>query len=238
MLRYYFVIIACIGLILYYVPKMIIWTRHIDEHPEEERYTVTQKMINHIKKRARISTNVFGVENLPEDGGYIMYSNHQGKYDALGIMHSHKNPCSVLMEEKRSRMPIANQFIDFIGAKRLDQTNLRAQVSVFNEISEEVKGGRRFIIFPEGGYEKNGNELQTFYPGCFRCAIRSERPIVPVMVYDSYKPFGVNSLRRVTTEVHFLKSIPYDEFKDLKPAEVCDLVRSRIEYAMADRLAQ
>ena len=237
MLRFYYVIFSCTFLIIYYVPKMIIWSRNLSEHPEDERYAVTQKMINHIKKKGRIKTNVYGTDNLPENGGYIMYSNHQGKYDALGIMHSHEKPCSVLMEEKRSRMPIANQFIDFIGAKRLNQQDLRQQISFFNEISKEVKDGRKFIIFPEGKYSDNRNSLQEFYNGCFKCALKSESPIVPVMIYDSYKPFSINSLRKVTTEVHFLEPIMYDEFRDMKTPELCSLVKLRIEEAMTKRAA-
>ena len=115
MLRFIYVIIVCIFLILYYVPKMMIWSKHPEEHTEAERYVVTQEMVNHIKKRGRIETKVYGTENLPEDDGYIMYSNHQGKYDALGIMYAHEKPCTVLMNELRSKMPIANQFIGFIN---------------------------------------------------------------------------------------------------------------------------
>ena len=29
---------------------------------------------------------VYGRENIPTDSNYIMYPNHQGKYDALGII--------------------------------------------------------------------------------------------------------------------------------------------------------
>lgn len=235
MLRFIFVIIACTGLILYYVPKMIIWSKHPDKHTEEDCYVVTKRMVNHIRKRARIDTKVFGVENLPSDGGYIMYSNHQGKYDALGIMYAHEKPCTVLMNENRSKMPIANQFIDFIGAKRLNPTDLRKQVQVFNEIGEEVKNGRRYIIFPEGKYNDNGNNLQEFFGGCFRASLKSECPIVPIMLYDSYKPFSVNSLKKVTTEVHFLDAISFEEYKDMRPADVSQLVKTKIQDALTYR---
>ncbi|MBQ8164247.1 MAG: 1-acyl-sn-glycerol-3-phosphate acyltransferase [Clostridia bacterium] len=237
MLRFIYVIIVCTGLIIYYVPKMIIWSKHPEKHTEEERYGVTQKMVNHIRKRARIETKVFGTEKLPRQGGYIIYSNHQGKYDALGIMYAHEQPCTVLMNEKRSKMPIANQFIDFIGAKRLDPVDLRKQIKVFNEIGDEVKNGRRYIIFPEGKYDDNGNNLQEFFGGCFRCSLRSERPIVPVMLFDSYKPFSINSLKKVTTEVHFLDAIPFEDYKDMRPADICNLVKNKIQDAMDERNA-
>ena len=48
-----------------------------------------------------------------------MFANHQGKYDALGIMLTHEEPCSVVMDEARSKMPLVKQFIDMVGGKRL-----------------------------------------------------------------------------------------------------------------------
>ena len=36
----------------------------------------------------RIKTESHGQELLPKEGGYVMYPNHQGKYDTLGIMIS------------------------------------------------------------------------------------------------------------------------------------------------------
>ena len=35
----------------------------------------------------------------------------------------------------------------------------------FRRLSDEVKNGRRYIIFPEGGYDHNKNELQDFMAG-------------------------------------------------------------------------
>lgn len=37
------------------------------------------------------------------------------------------------------------------------------------------------------------------------CSVKSKTPIVPVALIDSYKVFGVNSLKKVNTQVHFLE---------------------------------
>ena len=42
---------------------------------------------------------------------------------------------------------------------------MRAQLKTILKIADEVKGGRRYIIFPEGGYDHNKNELQDFLAG-------------------------------------------------------------------------
>ena len=52
-------------------------------------------------------------------------------------------------------------------------------------------------------------------PGAFKCAVRANCPIVPVLLVDSYKPFEINSLRRVKTQVHFLPAIYPEEYEGL-----------------------
>ena len=187
-------------------------------------------MIAKVAKTARITTCVRGRLVLPTEGGYILYANHQGKWDALGIMSGHDRPCRVLMDKKRSEMPLANEFIDLIRGKRIDRGNIRQQARCLREIADEVREGHVYLIFPEGGYGKHqGNRLGKFRTGCFRAAYDAQCPVVPVALVDSYRPFGENSLRHVKTEVHFLPPIAYEDYKDIKPAELAAMVRCRIE---------
>ena len=58
--------------------------------------------------------------------------------------------------------------------------------------------------------------------------MRARCPIVPVAMLDSYKPFDTNSIRPVTVQVHFLKPLYYEEYKDLKSTEIAQIVRDRI----------
>ena len=201
---------------------------HSEKYTEEQRYHLAVKLIERMKKKGRIETVVYGQQNLPEQGGYLLFSNHQGKYDALGIMSVHKNPCSVVMEKEKSNRYLTKQFIDLIGGKRLDRSDLRQQIKVFDAIAKEVMQGRRYLIFPEAGYTNNKNTLQEFYAGCFRTAHKARCSIVPVAIYDSYKPFGVNSLKKVVTEVHFLEPIPYQQLKELNTQQIRDLVVEKI----------
>ena len=91
-----------------------------------------------------------------------------------------------------------------------------------------MKSGHNFLIFPEGGYGDNHNELQEFFSGCFACSQGSRGTIVPVVVYDSYKSMNSNTFEKVNTQVHYLQPIPYDEYQGMKKPEICELVKSRI----------
>lgn len=73
---------------------------HVIDHKEKysaaRRFKLACRMINHMRRCSRTATRVYGVENIPKEKGIIFYSNHQGKYDALGILLALKRPCGVL----------------------------------------------------------------------------------------------------------------------------------------------
>lgn len=208
--------------------------RHEDKFSVEQRYECAMKMVRHMAKRAKTKTDTFGRENLPKDGGYILFSNHQGKYDALGIMISHIKPLSMLWEERSADRLMARQVRDLAKGKTIRLDDYREQIHVLNDIAKEVAAGRRFLIFPEGGYKDNRNYLQEFKSGCFMAAIKSKQPVIPVAIYDSWRSMDTARPGRVTTQVHYLKPILYEEYSKLKKKELCELVRDRIEEKMQE----
>ncbi|MCI9219563.1 MAG: 1-acyl-sn-glycerol-3-phosphate acyltransferase [Lachnospiraceae bacterium] len=221
---------------MYYICKAHYIERHGERFSEETRYKMARKCIGIMMRNGRIETESFGQELLPKEGGYVMYSNHQGKYDTLGIMSSHPKPCTIVIDAYRSKLPITDTFIDLVQGSRLDKTDMKKQLHMILQIADEVKNGRRYIVFPEGGYDHNKNELQDFMAGSFKCATKAKAPIVPVAIIDSYKPFGVNSLRKVKTQVHFLAPIFYEEYGKMTTAEIAEMVKGRISSTIAMQL--
>ena len=220
MLRLIYVSIVSLPFILYYLWKASYVERHGGSYDEARRYKIARRMVSIMKRNGLIRTKVYGLENLPEEGGYVMYPNHQGKYDSLGIVWAHKKPCTIVIDEKRSHLFLTDQFITLLKGARLDKTNMKSQLQTIL--------GRRYILFPEGGYYHNRNDVQAFLPGAFKCAMKAKSPIVPVALIDSYKPFELNTIRPVTTQVHFLKPLYYEDYKDMNSTQIAELVRTRI----------
>ena len=236
MVRIIYVVLISLPFVLYYIHKMNYIERHSDKYTEEDRYKIARRCIDIAMRNGRIETEAHGMELLPKEGGYVMYSNHQGKYDTLGIMSAHEEPCTIVMDAYRSKLPIVDSFINLVGGSRLDKTDIKSQMKTILKIADEVKNGRRYIVFPEGGYDNNKNDLQEFKAGSFKCATKAGAPIVPVAIIDSYKPFGVNSLRRVKTQVHFLKPIFFEEYQGMNTREIAEMVKARIADAIAVQL--
>lgn len=232
MIRLVYVVALSFPIVLHYILKSHYIVKHMDKYSEVQRYSMAQRMISIMQKNGRIITDVYGRENLPADGGYVMYPNHQGKYDALGIISAHETPCTFVIDEQRSHLPLAKEFTALLSASRLNKLNPKEQLKTILDVIHQVKDGRRFIIFPEGGYEDNKNSVADFLPGAFKCSIRSQTPIIPVALKDFYKVFGVNSLCKVRTEVHFLKPLYYEEYKNMSTIQIAELVKSRIEEVL------
>lgn len=235
MLRFLYVIIMN----LFRAPFMITRMRYEADHPEKfsekRRYELDQRAVRIMCHTGKIRTVCYGKENLPKEGGYIMYPNHQGKFDALAIILCHEAPCSVVMDLKKSKSILVREFIDLIQGKRLDKTDVRQAMKVIREVANEVKEGKRYILFPEGGYERNRkNQVSDFKPGSFKSATMSKAPIVPVALIDSFQVFNGWKVTPVTAQVHFLKPVLYEEYQGMKTQEIANLVKTKIEDEIAE----
>lgn len=232
MLRFYYIIIRNLIRGLYYIPGMNYIIRHKDEFSSQKKYGIVQRIVRIMKRTGRIHTQAYGTENLPEIGGYIMYPNHQGKYDALGIINTHKLPCSFVMDAKKASTILVKQVMGLVDGLGMELSDIRQSLSIIKEVGNRVKDGDKFIIFPEGGYDHNHNSVNDFKAGSFKSAFLAHCPIVPVALVDSYKVFEGFSLRRVETKVVYLEPIPYENYKNLNTRQVADLVKDKIERAI------
>lgn len=230
MRNFYHTILINIHRIIFYLIKARLWLLNVDKHTDKERYALANEMVTKMNKSSRYETIASGWENLPKEGGYMMYPNHQGKYDVLGIFNTHKKPCSFVMDEKRSHMILVSEFLGLVKGKRIVLNDPRQTLTVFREMAGELKQGRKFILFPEGGYkENNRNIVEEFKAGSFKVAQMAKAPIVPVALVDSYKVYNSDDHFGPTkTFVYYLDPIYYDEYKTMKTKEIAAMVRQRI----------
>ena len=114
MLRFIYVILLNLFRAPYMIPKMRREADHPEKYSAEERYELARHCIRLMKVTGGIHTKAYGQENLPKEGGYMMYPNHQGKYDALGIVYTHRRPCSIVMDKAKSNTILVKEFIDLL----------------------------------------------------------------------------------------------------------------------------
>lgn len=200
-----------------------------DLYSEQDCYDQVRHVTHLMQKTGWIKTKGYGMENLPKEGGYVLFPNHQGKYDCYGIVSVHEQPLSVVMDREMSYFVLISDIVDVLRGKRLDIQDARQGLKIIREVAQEVSQGRRYIIFPEGAYDNDKhNTLWDFKPGCFQSATKAKAPIVPVALVDSYKAYNSWKITPVKTQVHFLEPLYYEEYKDLSTIRISAIVKERI----------
>lgn len=223
---------------LFFLPygifKLYYTASHADQYTEEERYQVLKMIDKRANWGGRITIDAHGVENIPEKDGFIFFPNHQGLYDVLAIVQVCPRPFSVVMKQEVKDIPFLKQVFACMKAIPLDRNDLRQGMKVIQQVAQEVKEGRNYLIFPEGTRSKKQNHLLEFKGGSFKSAVKARCPIVPIALIDSYKSFDTGSIEKLTVQVHILKPIPYEEYQDMKTTEIAAVVKSRIEATIAE----
>ena len=175
--------------------KLCYHASHVDKYTEEEHYRMLRFITHRANKGGNVTIDAHGLENIPEENGFMFFPNHQGLYDVLALVDVCPKPFSVVAKK-------------------------------------EVEN----LICPEGTRSKMGNEMLEFKGGSFKAATKAKCPIVPVALIDSFKPFDTNSIAPVTVQVHFLKPLYYDDYKDMKTNDIAELVRSQIQKTIHDSI--
>jgi 1-acyl-sn-glycerol-3-phosphate acyltransferase len=176
-----------------------------------------------------IDLKVTGLENIPEQDGFMLYSNHQGLFDVVAIAGNMPRPIGAVLKKELWDVPFLHQIALCTNSFAMDREDVRQSLTVIQNVTEEVKKGRNYLIFPEGTRSKLGNTMLEFHGGSFRCATKSKCPIVPIAMVDSFKVLDQKGSKQVSVQLHYLKPILFEEYGSMKPAEVAALVKSRIQ---------
>ena len=209
--------------------KLCYHAKHTEKYTEEEQYKMLRFITLHANKGGNVKIDVHGVENLPKDNGFMFFPNHQGLYDVLAIIEACPRPFSVVAKKEIANIQFLKQVFACMRAYMIDREDVRQAMQVIIDVTKEVKKGRNYLIFAEGTRSKNGNRVGDFKGGSFKSATKAQCPIVPMALIDSFKPFDTNTIAPVTVQVHFLKPLLYEDYKDMKTTEIAALVQKTIQ---------
>lgn len=216
--------------------KLCYYASHADKYTEEEHFKLLRFIDHRANKGGNVHIDAYGIENIPKENGCILFPNHQGMYDTLAIMEVCPRPFSVVAKKELANIPFLKQVFACVKAYMIDREDIRQGMKVILKVAEDVKNGKVFLIFAEGTRSKNGNQVGEFKGGSFKAATKTKCPIVPVALIDSFKPFDTNSVKPVTVQVHFMKPLFYEEYKDMKTTEIAQLVQERIQQKINENI--
>ena len=159
----------------------------------------------------------------------MLFPNHQGMYDVLALLDVCQKPLSVVAKKEVAKIPLLKQLFKIMNVIFMDREDVRQSMQVIIEVSKQVTQGRNYIIFPEGTRSKNGNKMGEFHAGSFKAVQKAKCPLVPFVFINSSRVLEDKGIQPMNVQLHFLKPIPYEEYKALKTNEIAALVKSQIQ---------
>ena len=217
--------------------KLCRYAKHPERYPEQERWNHVQKIMSWVIETGNIDLTVTGKENIPQEGSFMLYANHQGMFDVVALAATCDRPLGAVYKKELKNVPVLKKILESTLSFDMDREDVRQSLTVIQNVVKEVQSGRNYLIFPEGTRSKNGNVMGEFHGGSFRAATKAKCPIVPVAFIDSFKVLDQKGSAPVAVQMHYLNPIPYEEFKDLKTVELAELVKGRIAAAIEAALA-
>lgn len=172
--------------------------------------------------------HVEGLELIPKDRPFVIYTNHQGFLDMFIFFVVLKDfPHASLYKDSHDRNPLIGGMAKALGGMGLDRENDFKAAETIIKVIREVRNGVNFMIYPEGTRSR-GPELLPFRAGAFKVAQKAQANLIVLALDGSYKVARrMPLITRVYVKV--VDCLSPEFINTLKTHELSDLVHQKIE---------
>lgn len=134
--------------------------------------------------KLNLNIKVINKEKLPQDGQFLLVSNHRSVIDPLIIELVTQD--SNIFGHWISKKELYNSFFFGVfvrnGGSILLDRDAPNMSQFFADIKSCVKEGNSVYIFPEGTRNKSDNELGEFKEGSRIIAVKNRLPMLPIFI--------------------------------------------------------
>ncbi len=181
---------------------------------------------------------VRGLENLPDQGPYIIAAKHQSAYETFKLHILFKDPAIVLKKELL-KIPLWGQYLGKSDVIAIDRSTPKDAIKSIQDGANRVAAqGREIIIFPQGTRVKPETTTQEkpYKIGIVRIQEATRLPIIPMALNTGvFYPKKGWCKKPGTVVFEFLPAIPHDPTR--KSGEVLKEIQTKTE-AKTEKLMQ
>lgn len=149
-----------------------------------------------------VGIKVFGRENIPEKGGFLIAANHRSYLDPVIIGVSCPRRLNYMAKAELFKNRIYALILKYSLAFPVKRGS--TDLSAFKESIRRVRRGKGLLIFPEGTRQINGRFADP-EPGVGFLAAKLNVPVIPAFVdgTDKALPHGAKFIRPAVITVRF-----------------------------------
>ncbi len=203
----------------------VVWILNLTKKEEQERISIFIKA-----SKIWISTYFFligctlkrkGLENFKRGENYIIISNHNSFMDILVMSPFIPGANKTIAKSELAKIPLFG-YVYSKGSVLVNRKDKNSRVNSFKEMKTVLESGMHMCIYPEGTRNKTNHPLKEFYTGAFRLAVETQKPIMPVLIFNTKSIMPADKTFFFwpgKMEVHYLPAVPVsaiDNYEDLK----------------------
>ncbi len=143
---------------------------------------------------SRVRVSIQGLHHIDPNTTYIYMANHQSMFDILALLGYLPVQFRWLAKKELFQIPVFGYSMARVGYISIDRSNRKSAHRSLLEAARKIAQGVSVVIFPEGTRSPDG-WIKPFEAGGFHLAIRSGRPIVPVVICGTHHIMPKGSLR-------------------------------------------
>ena len=135
---------------------------------------------------------VYGLENIPKSGGYIICPNHTSNADPVLLAITFPRQIYFMAKEELFKNKILGKLFKMVGAFPVERG--KRDASAINTAEKVLNKGEQLGLFIEGTRSKTGDFLRP-KTGCTMIAYKTKVPILPVCI-NGANEFKVKVLKK------------------------------------------
>ena len=188
----------------------------------QERIDLRLEYSKVLLDKLNIEIEVVNKEKIPQEGQYLLISNHRSIIDPLiiemALQDSRVNGFWIAKKELYNSF-FFGTFVRNAGCILLDRESSNMS-SFFKDTKEVVKEGHSIYIFPEGTRNKGTSAISSFKEGSRIIALKNRLPILPVYIKNNAHEVLKEAIKRRTKGLKIQIELgEVIDYKDKTPLE-------------------
>jgi 1-acyl-sn-glycerol-3-phosphate acyltransferase len=205
-------IIVIITMVLFAIP--IIW---LTGRRKEPKRTVIFRKVSKVWMSiffflTGLRISIKGKNHFEGDTNYVVVCNHNSLMDVPLTTPFIPGANKTIAKIEMAKIPLFGM-IYRRGAVLVDRKSEESRKNSFVQMRDVLNMGLHMCIYPEGTRNKTSDPLQRFHNGAFKLAIDADKPILPVVIFNTAKVLPVGKgfyFWPVRIKMHFLPPVPPD----------------------------
>ena len=181
----------------------------------------------------RVRVLLTGEELVPEEGRFVIVSNHRSGFDPLTLeVALGKRGLAFISKPSNLKIPFVGKLAYGGCFLPIDRENDRkALKTILTAVDYIKKDFCSMGIYPEGTRSKTG-ELLPFHAGSFKIAQKANVPLVIACTSGSEQVMHNCLLRTTQVKLHILEVLPAEKVKAMNTQELAAYSRGLMEAAL------